>query len=846
MTDRDRLVELLKAAGENNGKFGTDKVSLGFIPKHYKRISLSEDEQKRLAALGVTRIVGAFGDKLYYTQAVIAGAVLSGDYDKIAVITPSQYGKLLANETLVLTRDGWKQHGNLRVGDEVISPSGDFVKVLYVHPKGYANRCVTLQTGDKFYCHENHEWQVMDRNSHKIRVLTTADMERRLLDMHGRSNFLIPPREPVKGEHKRLAVDPYVFGVWLGDGSTRGGKMCSHPEDIAVLEACRELYPEGSAWMHKDTGVWTYNFNGLAHDLSAYGLCYQSRTVEKYIPDEYFTASLEQRLRLLAGLIDTDGYQYQEDGRYYFVTAGRKLRDGFERLISTFGWKVSLVEHQPTTSSSGIVGKHVYWTIGFSPTFDIPCVLERKRPTRFAKQKRTGIVSIEHTPPCEGNCITVEGGLYCVGQHLVTTHNSWLVSRIALLSAYAGTRVNIAAATGDGTDIIMRHGMSAAAEAADEIKNALTAETLKRVDKLDQSMSKTRLSFPGRGSLQGLSLGDTFADVSKSKAVGRGGAYFVDEAANISSASMAEIGRREFSQLNGRKEPLVMISNPHRPGYFYDFITKDDLKDRECVIWSDALTACQEGRWTAQSVLESDFAEHADTLQRYLLCELPNQGTGMFDELKVRTEPTTYEGYTTRVLGIDAAYKGKDDIQVCLCDIEGDRVYFNAVEQIRKKKWIDGVTSKEIVEQIARTYHKLGCVMACVDIGFGVWLVEGLVQHGVNAVGVNFGAGPTKWRILARHYSAVEAQNLRAEMHLDLKDVVEHQVAEFSPQVYEQIKEVLPFVVSERKTNNKIIVVPKPEIKAKIGHSPDAFDAVLLALHAAVLYSEENISYMTG
>lgn len=422
---------------------------------------------------------------------------------------------------------------------------------------------------------------------------------------------------------------------------------------------------------------------------------------------------------------------------------------------------------------------------------------------------------------------------------------SFLLARVALLAAFDGTRVNIAAATGDGTDIIMRHAMSAAADSATEIKDALTAETLKRVDKLDQSMSKTRLTFPGKGSVQGLSLGDTFADVSKSKAVGRGGAYFVDEAANISSQAMAEIGRREFSALNGRKEPLVMISNPHKPGYFYDFITKDTMKERECVIWADALSACQEGRWTAQHVLESGFAEHTDTLQRYLLCELPSLGTGMFDtEFVVRTEHTPV--YQTKVLGIDAAYKGKDDIRICLCNIEGDKLYVEAVEKIVKKKWIDGVTSAEIVDQIAQVYHRLGCAYACCDIGFGVWLVEGLTQRGVNVQGINFGAGPTKWRVQHRHYSAVEAKNLRAEMHLDLKDLADHKVIEFSEQAYEQIKEVLPFVISDRTASNKIIVVPKPEIKAKIGHSPDAFDAVLLAVHAAVLYSEENVSYMTG
>lgn len=432
------------------------------------------------------------------------------------------------------------------------------------------------------------------------------------------------------------------------------------------------------------------------------------------------------------------------------------------------------------------------------------------------------------------------------------TGKSILMGWVALAMAYAGHKVNVAAATQDKTEIIMRYCMSAAATANRDIKKALTQESLKKVDKLDQAISKTRLSFPGKGSVQGLTLGDTFNNLSHNKAVGESGAWIIDEAALVSSEAMAELGRRELSSVDGVKEPLVMISNPHCPGYFYDFITKEKYREGECVIWCDALTQVQEGRFDKKTVLESEFIAHRDTLQRYWLCELPSQGEGMFDDVRIRTSAYEDPDHVT-VFGVDAAYKGKDKICVCRCHIENGMAYFADVEYIKPKTWIDGVTSQDIIKQIAKRYHAFGGALLCVDEGWGVWLKEGLVLHGVNAKGINFGSSPTDWRVKAsksrfrkRHYAASNAARKRDEMHLDLQDMIEHQACEFAPSVYKQIEEVLPLVTCERaQGSGKIHVVKKEEIKAKIGHSPDAFDAVLLALHAVVLYTGNARSYIT-
>lgn len=355
-------------------------------------------------------------------------------YEILIINTPPQHGKLCADNTPVLTRNGWKNHGDLVIGDEVISPSGKFVKVINVLPKQYANRLVTLTNGEQIKVHENHEWVVYDRTAHKERVRETKFIEKRV--SYGsqekkrghRYNFMLPIVTPLDCEEKTLAVDPYVLGVWLGDGSNTKGQICAAKADRITLDEVRKHYQSGSEWVHKDTGVITASYKGLYKDLQNYGMCHSRKRTEKHIPQEYLTASKRQRLELLAGLIDTDGYVDHKHNRIVFTTADKELRFSFEELIATFGWRATTCESKPVLSTSGIQGQNVYWQIAFNPTEEIPCRIERKKLKIFSKQRRIAICAVEPIPEEQGNCITVEGGVYCVGKRLVPTHNSTTIT----------------------------------------------------------------------------------------------------------------------------------------------------------------------------------------------------------------------------------------------------------------------------------------------------------------------------------------------------------------------------------------------------------------------------------
>jgi len=354
------------------------------------------------------------------------------DNELLVINLPPRFGKKLANNTPVLTSKGWKKHGDLKIGDYVYNQYGLPVKVVNVLPKtkDYDYK-VKFSNNEEIIAHHNHEWIVYDRSARKIKKVETNYMIGKIdNDMENkrghRYRFQLPFVEPLKGEYKSLKVHPYVLGAWLGDGTNKKPCITNPKFDLCIVDKIKQCgYEISSQHIHNITGVYSTNFRNLRKDLKEYGMCHWNTTTQKHIPDEYYTASIEQRLQLLAGLLDTDGSLRKKEHRYIFSTADARLKDDFIKLVSTFNWRTSVIECQPHTSSFGITGKKICWQIGFNPTMHIPCVVKRKQLFEFSKQRKISIIGIEKMQEkTEGNCITVEGGVYLVGNTLIPTHNS--------------------------------------------------------------------------------------------------------------------------------------------------------------------------------------------------------------------------------------------------------------------------------------------------------------------------------------------------------------------------------------------------------------------------------------
>lgn len=413
---------------------------------------------------------------------------------------------------------------------------------------------------------------------------------------------------------------------------------------------------------------------------------------------------------------------------------------------------------------------------------------------------------------------------------------SWLFGHAAIINAYLGNTTYIAGGSAELSNIIMQNAIAALQDASGEIKAALKNKK-DQIDRLATSISKTRISFASGGSLEAISLGDAYEDkLSRNKAVGRAGDYIVDEAALVSEDTFLEMGRVDFAKLDEQKYKMAMISNPHNPGVFYDALTDDDPEDDTFILWIDALTAIEEERFTENQVLTSTFNKNRHTRIKYLLCEMDVEGDSMFETPKIYEG--SYEGdYTTYFLGVDSAYKGKDNITYALnaVDEEGN-CYIDEIITVDKGDWVDGVTENRICDEIAKICKKLRIPLVCADIGWGVWIVSGLNDRGVLCKGIGFGEGATKERQKVRHYAATHAKDKRAEMHLDLQNLIEDGKIAFSEQAWDKVKDIFPFVKSEVVQGDKRRIIKKSEIKAKIGRSPDELDSVLLSIHAPLIF----------
>lgn len=456
-----------------------------------------------------------------------------GKIDFLGVSLPPRVGKLVSDDTPVLTRNGWKNHGDLVVGDEVISPRGEFVKVTHVFPKNVANVRVHFTDGTYVDVHENHEWVVYNRHRNRFDLLETKEMmedfETGTPSKRGhRYHYQLPCKNFVEGEHKKLPVEPYTLGAWLGDGRNNYPDICCSKEDYPIVEGViADGYPVAWHTTHKDTGVEYFGFRGLRTGLQKLGMCHSKRRTEKYIPQEYLTASIYQRMQLLAGLLDTDGCLVREEHRYQFTTAEERLKDDFISLVSTFGWRCHVTEVEPHTSSSGIVGKRKYWVICFNPTCFIPCRLERKQLHEFSKPRRISFCGFERIEPKQGNCISVEGGVYCVGKRLIPTHNSTLcIFFMTWLMGKNPDTANVMSGHSDKlTDGFYREVLTILTDNetylwADVFPTVRLVETSAKNETIDLNRKKRFPTFTAR------SIGGTLTGAVE---IGEGGCLYVDD-----------------------------------------------------------------------------------------------------------------------------------------------------------------------------------------------------------------------------------------------------------------------------------------------------------------------------
>lgn len=354
-------------------------------------------------------------------------------------------GKALAVETPVLSGRGWTTMGDLCPGDEVHAPDGSLTPITWVSDRHTRPTYrVTFADGAQITASDEHKWQVNDRRMKMSRVATTAELAESLhYGKRGDRRYTVDVPDAIERPEAELPIHPYILGTWLGDGNTyRASLTCADPETIDRLRALGQPVRRESggqyAWALSD-GRRLGKGAGGAETLNA-RLRKLNLLRNKHVPEAYLTASREQRMELLRGLMDTDGSVNvgPNTPRVEFVSTKHVLAEAVLMLARSLGWKASIKE-----SRSRLDGRDCgpRWRVAWTAYADeSPFALSRKtallaeRPARATRASTNAIVSVEAVDPVEAVCISVEhpSHVFLAGRSLTPTHNSELQAGIAL------------------------------------------------------------------------------------------------------------------------------------------------------------------------------------------------------------------------------------------------------------------------------------------------------------------------------------------------------------------------------------------------------------------------------
>ena len=355
-------------------------------------------------------------------------------------------GKALALDTPIPTPDGWTTMGELRAGDWVFGDDGAVARVTRATDVMLGHDCYRLRfsDGSEIICDADHEWVTRDEKARQsalnavragrefdrplrpkgtdqshLRAFPSAKTTRAIAESvwaeHGaRANHCVAVANALSLPERALPIDPYVLGVWLGDGHSYGAMVACPDREIVD-----EIERRGHDCV-KYAARFAWGIANLKTPLRLAGLLQN-----KHVPDVYLRASESQRLDLLRGLMDTDGYATKR-GTCEFTSTNKRLADAVYELVVSLGMVPTMSEGRAMLKGKDCGPK---WRVRFRPTMRVFWLGRKQERCQTPVRPSCGyrrIVSCEPVPSVPVKCIQVENAShqYLCGRAMVPTHNS--------------------------------------------------------------------------------------------------------------------------------------------------------------------------------------------------------------------------------------------------------------------------------------------------------------------------------------------------------------------------------------------------------------------------------------
>jgi hypothetical protein len=329
----------------------------------------------------------------------------------------------------------------------------------------------------------------------------------------------------------------------LGDGYSSDGRIISHKNDFNFYKTKIDVEYEKN-----NNNCIRFKVRDLYSKLKKYNLL-----KNKHIPTDYLRSSIEDRMELLRGLMDTDGSVKRNTRSYEFYQKNYEFVLQFVELLSSLGIK-SKVRHKKIKDS-------YYHTVSFSTkekVFNLSRKIEvcdNKKSTR-PQENRHYIHKIEKVDSVPVACIQVDSDdhLFLCGKTFIPTHNSTTVVSYLLHYAVFNDNVNIG---------ILANKAATARELLDRLQTAY--------ENLPKWMQQGIISW-NKGSLE-LENGSKILAASTSASAVRGMSFnilFLDEFAFVPNHIAESFFASVYPTItSGKQTKVIIVSTPHGMNHFY-------------------------------------------------------------------------------------------------------------------------------------------------------------------------------------------------------------------------------------------------------------------------------------
>lgn len=365
---------------------------------------------------------------------------------------PAGTGKAQPLYSNIRIPNGWKKMAEIKLGDLVCNPDGNYSEVSGIFPQGLKdNFKITFSDGSISESCDEHLWNVKFSDLHKdYRNYTLAQIQEKM--QKGYSPRLYPITK-IDSPQLELPIDPYILGVLLGDGAitTTHNIVSISSSDLEIIESIKKSIGEDYNLIQKNKYDYTITMknkvnkylcrlgvfqNKLTQNLWDMGLC-GKYSHEKFVPQIYLHSSYEQRLALLQGLMDTDGTIEKTNFTYYSTTS-KELAEDVVEIARSLGM-ISYINSSKLKDYTYKGAKHIANHTCYNVTIKCyePSILFRLSRKKEIAQTRhyyptKSIINIEKIGQTEMQCIMLksQNHLY-VTDGYNATHNTLLAKALA-------------------------------------------------------------------------------------------------------------------------------------------------------------------------------------------------------------------------------------------------------------------------------------------------------------------------------------------------------------------------------------------------------------------------------